>query len=63
MAGVASAPLVWKACAWIGAALRLPRVVWELGFLAWWLVPAAAAGLVIVWAHSRAEREDFNLPL
>ena len=57
--GVASAPLVWRLCAWFGTTLDLPRIVWELGFVCWWFVPAAAAGLVIVWARSRADREDF----
>ena len=60
MAGVASAPLVWRLCEWVGATLALPRIVWELGFLSWWLVPAASAGLVILWVNARAAREEFN---
>ncbi len=60
MAGVASAPLVWRGCEWVGTALALPRIVWELGFLSWWLVPAAAVGLVILWIRTRAEGEDLN---
>jgi len=57
LAGVASAPLVWRACAWLGGALELPRAIWVLAFAGWWLVPAAAVGLVFVWARSReAER-------
>ena len=60
LAGVASAPLVWRLCEWLGTTLALPRIVWELGFLSWWLVPAAAAGLVILWVNARAEREEFN---
>ncbi|MCL5005522.1 MAG: hypothetical protein M1404_03225 [Acidobacteria bacterium] len=60
MAGVASAPLVWKLFGWLGEALRLPRIVWELGFLCWWFVPAAFAGLAILWAQARVEREDSN---
>lgn len=59
-AGVASAPLVWKVCEWVGTALSLPRLVWELGFLSWWLVPAAAAGLAILWVNARAEREEYS---
>ncbi|TAM82691.1 MAG: hypothetical protein EPN47_08530 [Acidobacteria bacterium] len=59
-AGVASAPLVWRVCEWVGATLSLPRIVWEAGFFCWWLVPAAAAGLVILWVNSRAEREEMN---
>ncbi|HUI40435.1 MAG TPA: hypothetical protein VL523_00550 [Terriglobia bacterium] len=58
--GVASAPLVWKLCAWLGSAFGLPRIVWELGFAAWWFVPASAAALVIVWARSRAEHEQLG---
>lgn len=60
MAGVASAPLVWRLCEWLGTTLALPRIVWELGFLSWWLVPAASAGLVILWVNARAAREEFN---
>jgi hypothetical protein len=60
MAGIASAPLVWRLCEWLGATLALPRIVWELGFLSWWLVPAASAGLVILWVNARAAREEFN---
>lgn len=59
-AGVASAPLVWRVFEWAGATLSLPRIVWETGFFCWWLVPAAAAGLVILWVNARAEREEMN---
>lgn len=62
VAGVASAPLVWRLCAWFGAALDLPRIVWKLAFVCWWFVPIAAAGLVILWARSRAELEGSNGP-
>jgi len=56
--GVASAPLVWRVCAWLGAEFDLPRVVWVLGFAAWWLVPASAAGALILWYRERVERES-----
>ena len=59
-AGVASAPLVWKLSEWLGTTLELPRIVWQLGFLSWWLVPAAAAGAVTVWVNARAEREEIH---
>lgn len=61
--GVASAPLVWRVCEWLGSTFALPRIVWIAGFACWWFVPAAAVGLVILWAQARAEREDFNGPL
>jgi hypothetical protein len=57
IAGVASAPLVWKACAWLGSTFGLPRIVWEVGFVCWWFVPAAAAGLVLMWVRARSEQE------
>lgn len=60
VAGVASAPLIWKLFEWLGTKLELPRIVWELGFLSWWLVPAASVGLVILWVNARTEREEYN---
>lgn len=56
--GVASAPLVWKVCAWLGATLDLPRVVWVLGFVTWWFVPLSVMGLVVLWLRSRWEGES-----
>jgi hypothetical protein len=53
--GVASAPLVWRVCAWLGATFELPRLLWMLGFVAWWLVPASAMCLVILGQRRRAE--------
>jgi hypothetical protein len=58
--GVASAPFVWRICAWLGAALDLPRAVWMLGFATWWFVPAAAMGLVILWQRRRSEGESMR---
>jgi ferric-dicitrate binding protein FerR (iron transport regulator) len=60
VAGVASAPLVWRLFEWFGTTLALPRIVWEFGFFCWWLVPAACAALVILWARTRAEYEEFS---
>ncbi len=60
LVGVASAPLVWKVCAWVGAAFDLPRVVWMLGFAAWWLVPAAAAAGLVLWQRDRLDRESVS---
>jgi hypothetical protein len=56
LVGVASAPLVWRVCAWLGHEFDLPRAVWVFGFAFWWLVPAAAAGGVVLWYRSQAER-------
>jgi hypothetical protein len=59
LTGVASAPLVWRLCAWLGSMLDLSRLVWQAGFVLWWFVPTAAAALVIVW-RMRAEPGDLN---
>jgi hypothetical protein len=56
--GVASAPLVWKVCAWLGATFDLPRVVWVLGFVTWWFVPLSVMGLVVLWMRRRWEGES-----
>ncbi|HEY6291333.1 MAG TPA: hypothetical protein VI455_07180 [Terriglobia bacterium] len=61
--GVASAPLVWRVCEWLGSEVHLPRVVWMIGFVSWWLVPAAAAAALLLWQRERAERESTDRPL
>lgn len=60
IAGVATAPLVWKLCEWVGTTFELPKIVWQLGFLSWWLAPAAFVGLVILWLSERTQREELN---
>lgn len=55
--GIASAPLVWRLFEWLGSTMDLPRIVWEMGFLSWWLVPAAAVGLVALWGRAGFELE------
>jgi hypothetical protein len=48
VAGVASAPWVWRGFAWIGEHAGVPKTVWEMGFVLWWAVPALfAAGAVL----------------
>ena len=50
--GVFSAPLVWRAFAWLGANFGLPKLALEMGFVLWWAVPAlVAVGAVL---HQRA---------
>jgi hypothetical protein len=63
LAGVASAPLVWRAFAWLGATFGLPRVVWVLGFACWWFVPVAAAAILVWWQRSTAAREINGEPV
>jgi hypothetical protein len=50
--GIFSAPLVWRAFAWVGQRANLPKPVLELGFVLWWAVPALIAVAVVL--HQRA---------
>jgi hypothetical protein len=50
--GIFSAPLVWRAFAWVGQRANLPKPVLEFGFVLWWAVPALIAVAVVL--HQRA---------
>lgn len=56
--GAASAPFVWRGFEWIGHRASLPNLVWEMGFVLWWAVPAlAAAGVMLALSPSRVASE------
>ena len=46
---ILTTPYIWSTFAWFGRALHVSSIVWQLGFLVWWFVPAtvlsAAAAL------------------
>jgi predicted anti-sigma-YlaC factor YlaD len=50
--GILSAPLVWRAFAWAGSQLNLPKPVLEFGFVLWWTVPALVAVAIVL--HQRS---------
>ena len=51
--GIFSAPLVWRAFAWVGAQFSIPKLALQMGFVFWWVVPALfAVGAVL---HQRAQ--------
>ena len=56
--GVASAPFVWRAFAWLGEQAGLPSLVWQIGFVMWWALPAGVAAAVVAWHKSRAVDEE-----
>jgi hypothetical protein len=56
--GVASAPFVWRVFEWIGHEADLPSLIWQAGFVLWWLIPAGVAGAVLAWQRSRMARQD-----
>jgi hypothetical protein len=58
MLGAASSPFVWRGFEWIGRHAGVPNLIWQVGFVLWWAIPAlAAAGIVLATGRSRAERE------
>ncbi len=56
--GAVTAPLLWRAFAWIGSSLALPNIVWEVSFALWWVTPAAVVAGVLAWWRSRVAREN-----
>jgi anti-sigma factor RsiW len=55
--GIASAPYVWRAFAWIGEHTGAPKLVWELGFGLWWTIPALIAAVVLLLENARKTTE------
>jgi len=54
--GLATAPLVWRGFAWLGAEMGAPRLVLQLGFVLWWGLPALLAAGIVLWKReSRAQ--------
>ena len=49
--GIFSAPLVWRGFAWVGNHFSIPKLVLEMGFVLWWVVPALFAVAAIL--HQR----------
>jgi predicted anti-sigma-YlaC factor YlaD len=55
--GIATAPYVWRAFAWAGEHLGLPRLLWEMGFGLWWTIPALVAAAVVLLENLRQAHE------
>jgi anti-sigma factor RsiW len=55
--GIASAPYVWRAFAWMGEHTGMPKLVWELGFGLWWTIPALIAAVVLRLVNARKTDE------
>jgi predicted anti-sigma-YlaC factor YlaD len=49
--GAMSAPLVWHGFAWLGGSVGVPKLVLEMGFMLWWIVPALFAVAAVL--HQR----------
>jgi hypothetical protein len=51
--GIASAPFVWRLFAWFGERTGVPKLVWEIGFGLWWMIPALFAVIVLLLESGR----------
>jgi hypothetical protein len=55
--GIASAPFVWRLFAWVGGRAGVPKLVWEIGFGLWWMIPALFAVIVLLLENARQSGE------
>ena len=59
--GIASAPYVWRLFQWFGERTGVPKIVWELGFGLWWMVPAVfAAAVLLIESSRKSEQPDWS---
>jgi predicted anti-sigma-YlaC factor YlaD len=56
--GIATAPYVWRAFEWVGEHIGVPRLVWEMGFGLWWMIPALIAAAVVLMENARLANEN-----
>ena len=61
---IASTPYIWRGLEWISNLLGIPRLVWQMGFGLWWLLPALAlAAMLSELSSGRNEQEGASIPL
>jgi hypothetical protein len=46
-------PFAWSVFAWLGRMFDLPDLLWKLGFVMWWFLPATVLGGIVVWRRAR----------
>jgi len=51
-----STPLVWEMFAWLGHAVRVQPVIWNLGFVFFWIAPTIAFSVLMAAYGSHAQR-------
>jgi len=40
-------PLLWQGFAWVGGWIRVPALLWQTGFIVFWMVPALATSVLL----------------
>ena len=43
---------VWQAFAWFGRITHMPDLVWQVGFLMWWFMPATVLAGAAAWLYN-----------
>lgn len=51
--GIVSTPYVWHIFEWIGRETGAPKLLLQLGFGLWWLVPASLAAVILLLGNAR----------
>ncbi len=54
--GIATAKPVWRGFEWLGQHAGVPNLVWQAGFVAWWLLPAIVAAAVLAFHRPESRR-------
>lgn len=56
--GIVSTPYVWHIFEWIGRETGAPKLLLQLGFGLWWLVPASLAAVILLLGNARQADES-----
>jgi anti-sigma factor RsiW len=46
---------VWQAFGWVGRVGHIPAIVWQVGFLMWWFLPATVLAAAAAWRNRFTE--------
>ncbi len=50
---IASTPYLWHGLEWISTKIGVPRVIWQMAFGLWWVLPALALAAVLSELRNR----------
>ncbi len=48
---IVTTPYTWAAFAWLGGVAHVSDMIWQVGFLFWWFLPATILSGVAGWRH------------
>ncbi len=50
---IASTPYLWRGLEWISTKIGVPRLIWQMAFGLWWVLPALALAAVLSELRNR----------